>query len=223
MHSHNHEEVSVLDKVLDIKVLIKQKSNPKTVERMLSEGYLYKVNYGVSIDDLRLIAKNYMNDHELALALYQDDFRECKIIATLIDNPLAITNEQFDNWAADFNNTEIIDMACSNALCKSKFALVRSLEWCIGDNELFQRAGLILIGKNAASPAIGAYMLEPYVEIIEGIAESATSITRDAMAFALREFAKNSPEMQHRVDECAVKLSTYKNEVAAKVAADLLL
>lgn len=213
----------MFDTILDIKVLIKQKSNPETVEQMLRDGFLYKVNFGVSIDDLRQIAHEHLNDHQLAIALFRDDFRECKIIASLIDNPLAVTNEQIEEWAADFTNTEIIDEVCGNLFSKSKFALVRSLEWCIGNNELLQRAGLILIGRNADSPALEPYMLEPYIEIIEDIAETATEISCDAIEYALKQMAANGQEMQHKVDECAVKLSSYSNKLAAQVGAKLIL
>lgn len=222
-HHHDEEHGNIMDLVLDIKTLIKQHSNAETMHLMLIEGIIYKVNYGVAIDDLRKIAHGYMGNHELALALFRDDFRECKLIATMIDNPHDVTNDQIDEWANDFTNTEIVDQVCLNLLCRSKHALARSFEWCLSMHELTQRAGLTLIAKNATNPKVTYRMLEPYIDTIEDIAQSATGITSNAIAFALYELAQHSPEMSNLVVACASNLSAYDNEYAAKIGGELLI
>ena len=55
--------------------------------------------YGVSIPNLRKLAKEIGKDHELAQILWGANIRETRILATMIDEPDKITNEQMEKWA----------------------------------------------------------------------------------------------------------------------------
>lgn len=58
--------------------------------------------FGVSMPDIRAIAKEIEPDHALAETLWQSGFHEARILASLVDRPKWVTPEQMDRWTKDF-------------------------------------------------------------------------------------------------------------------------
>lgn len=214
--------MTTLEKVLEIKALIKHQANGEVAENMRREGIIYKVNYGVSMPELQQIAKPYKGDHELALELYREEIRECKILASLIDDPLQVTGQQIDEWANDFDNPEIVEQVCNNLIWKSEFSLSRSIEWCLDDDELFQKAGLLIIARKASDPEIKDSMVEPYIGIIGNISETISGITQTAAAYALREIAKRNSRLEQIALSLAQSMTESENEMAAWVGNEII-
>lgn len=222
-HPKHNEANNLLDTVMAIKAQLHTLANPQTAEQMLHEGYLYKVNLGVSLEYLRLLAQQYANNHVLALALYRDDLRECKLLAALVDSPLAVTDRQIDEWAGDFNNIEIVDVVCNNLLYMSRLALVRSYEWCLSPKPLLQRAGLLMITKIAERNKLERIVLEPYIELAEDIAAECSSTTSGPLMQALLQIALHRPELLQSVANCAQRLLQHTNPTTATLGNELLL
>ena len=151
--------MATLEKVLEIKSQIIHRASGEVAENMRMAGIIYKVNYGVPIPELKELAKPYKGDHDLALELYAEDIRECKILASLIADPERLTGEQIDEWAAEFTNPEIVEQVCGNLFWKSEFALSRSIEWCLSNDELLRKAGLLIIALKASDTAIKESLL----------------------------------------------------------------
>lgn len=215
-------DMTTLVKIQEIKALIKHRMNGEVAENMRLAGIVYKVNYGVSIPELREIAQQYVGDHDLALELFKEDIRECKIIASLIDDPAKVTGEQIDSWSEDFDNPEIVEQACSNLIWKSKYALSRSIEWCISGNELLRKAGMLIIGRNASDESLNDKIFEPYVDIFGNMADEVTDVYQSAMLYALRGIAKRNDGLRQKVVELCNSMSESENELAAWIANELL-
>ena len=64
--------------------------------------------------EVRKLAKEIKKDHALALELWDTGIRECQILASLIDDRKQVTQQQMDNWVADFNSWEVCDQVCGN-------------------------------------------------------------------------------------------------------------
>ena len=201
---------------------IKHRMNGNVVDSMREEGIVYKESYGVTIPQLREIALPYNGDHELALRLFQEDIRECKIIASMIDDPSKVTGEQIDDWSNDFDNIELVEQLCSNLFYKSDFALTRSIEWCIQDDTLYQKAGLLIIGKRASDPKLKDSIFEPYTGIIENLCETEEELVKNSALFALREIAKRSEYLRTRVISAAERMTVSDFEIASWVGNQLL-
>lgn len=214
--------MTTLEKVLEIKSQVMHRANGEVAENMRLAGIIYKVSYGVPIPTLKELAKPYLGDHELALELYREDIRECKILASLIANPEKMTGEQIDEWASEFTNPEIVEQVCGNLLWKSEFALSRSIEWCLSNDELMRKAGLLIVARKASDNTLKETLLEPYISIIEKMAEDMTDLTQSAARFALREIAKRSPSLAAKVSEAASRMTESENELAAWVGSELL-
>lgn len=211
-----------LEKVLEVKSQIMHRANGEVAENMRRAGIIYKVNYGVPIPDLKELSKPYKGDHDLAIELYKEDIRECKILASFIAEPEKLTGEQIDEWAAEFTNPEIVEQVCGNLLWRSEYALSRSIEWCLSTDELMRKAGLLIIARKASDTTLKESILEPYIGIIENMAEDMTDLTQSAAQFALREIAKRSTSLAAKVMETASRLTESENELAAWVGNEIL-
>ena len=120
---------------------LKSLSNPKAVEGMAKYGIAPKKMYGVSIPNLRKIAKEIGIDHDLAQKLWELDIRETRMLACMIDDPDVVTEEQMERWAKEFDYWEICDQCCQNLFEKTKFAYQKAIEWHSNDKE-FIKSGI---------------------------------------------------------------------------------
>jgi 3-methyladenine DNA glycosylase AlkD len=91
----------------EIIALLKQKSNPVYLAGKKRFGINYDHALGIPIPELRKLAKSIKNDHHLALALWKINLHEARILASMIDDPTLVTEEQIDDWVKDFNSWDI--------------------------------------------------------------------------------------------------------------------
>lgn len=126
---------------------IRRSKNGDTVEQMRNHGLIYKMNWGVSIITLREIASKYKSNHLLALKLWNKQWRETMILASMLDNPAEVTEEQMDYWTKSVETTEIAEILNTYLWVKTKYAFIKSLEWCRGKKHIVRYSGLHLMGK----------------------------------------------------------------------------
>jgi hypothetical protein len=200
---------------------------------MNRKGLKYKLNWGVSLVTLREMAKKYPPDHLLALKLWNKQWRETMILASLIDEPEKVTEQQMDYWTKSFENTEIAEQFSANLWVKSKFAFIKALEWCRGKKFLLHFTGIHLMGRLAIvdKNAIDE-MFEPFFEEIEVLARNQklhTIIYRSVIALGSRSKLLNTQsvelalEMQQSNSEEAVKLGeTLFEELTSPVVRETL-
>ncbi|MCK4331852.1 MAG: DNA alkylation repair protein, partial [Dehalococcoidia bacterium] len=75
----------------DIFERLESLSNPQAVEGMAKYGIRPAKTYGVSIPDLRDIAREIGKDHGLAQRLWEAGIRETQILASLVDDSTMVT------------------------------------------------------------------------------------------------------------------------------------
>jgi hypothetical protein len=128
---------------------IKPLQNGEVVDSMQKRGVDYKVNFGVSIPLLREMASNYEKNHLLALKLWNKQWRETMILATLLEEPGEVTENQMDFWVKSFQSIEIAEQAAMNLFSKTGFAYQKAFEYCLSKKLLVKIVGLLMIGRLA--------------------------------------------------------------------------
>lgn len=128
---------------------IKLRKSGEVADSMNQQGANYKMNWGASLLDLRDLAKQYQRNHLLALKLWNKQWRETLILATMLDNPEEVSEEQMDFWTKSMENTEIAEQASANLWVHTKFAYVKALEWCRGKKHIVRFSGIHLMGRLA--------------------------------------------------------------------------
>jgi hypothetical protein len=175
--------------------VIKLRKSGEVSDAMNQQGIQYKLNWGVSLLDLREIAQTQEHDHLMALKLWNKQWRETMILATLLDESSEVTEEQMDFWTKSFENNEIAEQASSNLWVNSKFAFIKSLEWCRGKKHLVRFTGVHLMGRLAIADknAIDE-MFEPFFEELPTLAKDSklyTPLYRAIIALGVRSKTLN--------------------------------
>lgn len=200
--------------------LIKTRKNGDVAQLMKQKGVEYKLNWGVSVVELREIARSFEPNHLLALKLWNKQWRETMILATLLDNPAEVTEEQMDFWTKSFENTEMAEQASANLWVKTKFAFAKALEWCRGKKHLVRFTGIHLMGRLAVVEKDALEeMFEPFFEEIPTLAKHDklyTPLYRSLMLLGTR-----SKYLNEHCLELARALQLSDSETASKLGEEL--
>lgn len=67
-------------------------------QSMRNKGVNYHINWGIPVTRLKEMAAPYGKDYDLAIELWKENIRECKILATLIMPVEQMIPEVVDIW-----------------------------------------------------------------------------------------------------------------------------
>jgi 3-methyladenine DNA glycosylase AlkD len=100
---------------------------------------------GVSVPDLRKIAKEIGKNHHLALQLWKTKIPDAMILASMVDIPEEVTEKQMDAWVKDINSWDVCDQLCINLFENTPFVLKKIEEWSKSKEEFIKRTAFSLI------------------------------------------------------------------------------
>ncbi len=178
---------------------------------------------GVSVTDLRKVAREIGRDHAMALALWDTYIHEARILATIVDDPKVVTEEQMARWVADFDSWDLCDQCCSNLFAKTPFAFRKAEEWAGHEAEFEKRAGFALMAALAVhgKKASDADYL-PFLEIIKREATDERNFVKKAVNWALRQIGKRDVWLNRAAIETARQIAALPSRSARWIAADAL-
>lgn len=104
----------IQDKLKEIKGRFRLMMNGVASRSMRDKGIGYKINWGIGLPALKEMAQDYGKDYDLAVELWKEDIRECKILATLIMPADKMPSDIVGLWASSLGNQEIAEMAAFN-------------------------------------------------------------------------------------------------------------
>jgi 3-methyladenine DNA glycosylase AlkD len=128
--------------------------------------------FGVSVANIRNLARQFGRNHELALALWETGWYEARMLAAFVDEPARVTSAQMDRWARDFDNWAICDTVCFHLFDRTAHAWTKVSHWSTRREEFVKRAafallaGLALHDKEAGD--------EPFLQSLELVERAAT-------------------------------------------------
>ena len=76
--------MDIKEQLKDIKTQLRLSMNGAVSQSMREKGLLYKLNFGVELPRIKMIAEGYEKNHDLAQALWKENIRECKIMAAML-------------------------------------------------------------------------------------------------------------------------------------------
>lgn len=100
---------------------------------------------GTSVPALRSMAKRVGKDHVLALELWATGIHEARLLATMVDDPRAVTEAQMEAWVNDFDSWDLADQCCGNLFDRTPQAHRKAVEWSARREEFVKRAGFALM------------------------------------------------------------------------------
>lgn len=134
-------------KLMKIKRSFRLLMSGPTSQSMTQKGLGYKINWGVPFIELKKMALEYGKDYELAIELWKEDIRECKILATLIMPAEKMLPEITDIWMEQVKSQEMAEMLAFNLLQHVDYAPAIAYEWIATDKTFYEIAGFQLFAR----------------------------------------------------------------------------
>ena len=131
----------------EIKQSFRLTMNGVTAQSMRDKGSDYHVNWGAPLPMLRAKAKEIGKDYHLAIELWKEDVRECKILATMVMPAEEMPAEVVDIWMEQTRTQEMAEMASFNLYRFLPFAADKAYQWIASDKALYQLCGFSVLGR----------------------------------------------------------------------------
>lgn len=135
------------EKLKAIKQSFRSMMNGPVSQSMREKGSAYKINWGVALPLLQKMATEYGHDYDLAINLWKENIRECKILATMIMPPEQMLPEVVDVWMEQTHTQEMAEIAASKLYQYLPFASVMAYEWIATDKVYYQIAAYNILGR----------------------------------------------------------------------------
>ena len=202
---------------------LKSLAKPGAVEGMARFGITAGNTLGVSVPDMRKLAKKAGKSHELALALWDTGIHEARIVAGMVDVPGEVTPAQMDEWAAGFDSWDVCDQVCMNLFDKTSFAWDKCIEWSSHDEEFVKRAAFALMAclawhdKGAPDRAF-----KPFFAVMVRESTDERNFVKKAVNWALRQIGKRNASLNRQAIATAEKMLKLDSKSARWIARDAL-
>jgi len=202
---------------------LKSKARPDQLEGMARYGMVSEGRLGLSIPELRKMAKEIGKDHKLALELWASGLQEARILAAMIDRPEEVTEEQMERWVRDIDSWDVCDQVCMNLFERVPFARRKISEWARREEEFVKRTAYSLIACLAwhDKKATDEDLME-YLPIIKDGAMDERNFVKKAVNWALRSIGKRNANLNRAAMETAKEVQQMDSRAARWVAADAL-
>lgn len=201
---------------------LRRLGNPKNVAGMARFGINPSGTLGISIVDLRKLARDLGTDHALAQKLWASGIHEALILASFIDDPRLVTRSQMNRWAAAFDSWDVCDQVCG-LFEQTRWARSKITAWAGDDREFVRRAAFAMIaGLAVHDKALHHRDFEPFFRLITRAATDKRNFVRKAVNWALRSIGKRNRVLNRRAVAVAHALGRLDSSPACWVAADAL-
>lgn len=202
---------------------LRQRANPENVAGMKRFGMSEAGRLGLSIPELRALAKELGKDHRLALELWESEVAEARILASMVAVPGELSEAVMDRWVADFDSWDVCDQVCMNLFEKTPLAWQKIHEWSAREEEFVRRAALALIACLAWHDKRA--MDDRFIELLPVIGSCATderNYVKKAASWALRNIGKRNRQLNQQAIDYARKIQSIDAKSARWIAADVL-
>ena len=135
------------EKLKEIKQSMRQLMDGNTAQSMRDKGLSYHVNWGGTLPRLRDMADEIGPDYDLAIALWKENVRELKILATMLMPPEQILPEVVDIWMEQTETLEVAEQAAFNLYQHLPYAAEKAFQWIASVDTLPQICGYHVLSR----------------------------------------------------------------------------
>ena len=171
-----------------IKQSFRQMMDGAVAKSMRDKGLEYKLNWGATLPRLKEQAAEIGKNYELAIALWKEDVRECKILATMVMPAEKMLPEVCDIWMEQVPSQEMAEQVAFNLWQYLPYAPEKAFQWIASDKEYDQLCGfhvltrLFMNGQEPNERGINEY-IDQMLAAIQG---PFPSVRKAAMQSVLR-------------------------------------
>lgn len=178
---------------------------------------------GVTMSQLRTLAKLTGHNHALAADLWATGVYEARMLAALIDDPADVTSAQMERWCKDFDNWAITDTACFALFDRTEHRWAKVTKWATRTPEFEKRAAFALLWSltvhDKAAPDV--HYLDG-LALIEREATDERHFVKKAVNMALRAVGKRNRALNRAAVRTAKTLAASDDVHARWIGRDAL-
>lgn len=141
----------IQQQVKEIKQSFRLAMDGATAQSMRQKGLDYHLNWGVTLPRLQEMAREIASGHpplyQLALALWKENVRECKILATMLMPPGEMLPEVADIWMEQVPTVEVAEQAAFNLFQHLPYAAEKAFLWLSSPDDLPQICGYHVLSR----------------------------------------------------------------------------
>lgn len=190
-------ETDIQDTLKQIKRSFHTRMNGVASQSMRQKGLDYKVNWGVALPHLREMAAEYQPSFSLAVELWKENIRECKILATMLMPPAEMPEQLVELWMEQTKSQEIAEMAVFNLYQHLDYAPQMAFRWIASDDSIRQLSGYqlfaCLFGKGLIPDTRG---VNEYIDQVKVTLEGTDTAVSHAAMNSVNRFCQLGPEYE---------------------------
>jgi 3-methyladenine DNA glycosylase AlkD len=211
------------DDVDSVLAWLKRHSTKHSLEGMARYAIPSDNALGVSVTDIRKLAKRIGRNHDLAADLWKTGCYEARMLTSFIDDPSLVTAAQMDRWCRDFDNWAVCDTLCFHLFDRTPHAWAKVAQWSGKREEFIKRAAFALLWsltvhdkKAGDGPFLNGLLL------IERAAGDERNFVKKGVNMALRAVGKRNPALNAAAVVLARRLADSSPAAARWVGKDAL-
>lgn len=207
----------------EILELLKERAKPEKIQGMANFGLTPDSRLGVSVPDMRAIAKQVGKNHDVALELWESGYPEAQIVASMIAEPAQLTEVQMETWVIDLNSWDTCDQVCMNLFEKSPLVMEKIFDWSNREEEFVKRAAYALIACLAWHDK--QMDNEEFTNLFPIISNGSTddrNYVKKAVSWALRNIGKRNLDLNQAAIKLAQDVRQIDSRAARWIASDVL-
>ena len=131
----------------EIKQSFRQMMDGAVAKSMRDKSVDYRLNWGATLPRLRAKADELGPNYDLAIALFKENVRECKILATMMMPPNEVLPEVIDIWMEQITTQEIAEQAAFNLFQYLPYAPEKAYTWMASEKPLYQLCGFHILSR----------------------------------------------------------------------------
>lgn len=139
--------MNINEQVKEIKQSFRQMMDGSIAQSMRDKGVNYHLNWGATLPRLKEKATEIGPNYDLAIALWKENVRECKILATMIMPADKVLPEVIDIWVEQIDAIEIAEQASFNLFQHLPFAAEKAYLWLADPDDLTQLCGYHVLSR----------------------------------------------------------------------------
>ena len=145
--------------IKELKQSFRQMMDGAVAQSMRDKGLNYHLNWGATLPRLQEKAQEIKDSpmfnvqcsmftlYDLSIALWKENVRECKILATLLMPANEILPEVVDIWMEQIPSQEIAEQAAFNLWQYLPYAPDKAYQWIASDKEYDQLCGFHVLSR----------------------------------------------------------------------------
>lgn len=200
---------------------LRSMADPKLLVQEQRLGIDISKGLGISVWDLRKLAKGIGKDQPLAEKLWKTGIREARLLAGYVSDPATISEKTIEAWAADFNSWDIVDQV-ADVIWLSPHGRRKAGEWSRRPEEFVKRAGFVLMAGLASEKDTSDADLERFLAHILREATDERNFVKKAVNWALRNIGKRNRALNKKAIQIAEQISQIDDPTARWIARDAL-